>query len=110
MNVTQSKTFNQFNCVNYFYKSCEKYTIMSSLHFSCLAPAMCISPDVYAVHRTDNESEERLRYPEENNVSSANAQRVVSIQFVDEGDVTEVFEDHKEVQIDEYETDSDDEE
>ena len=33
-----------------------------------------------------------------------------SIQFVDEGDVTEVFEDHREVQIDEYETDSDDEE
>ena len=64
---------------------------------------------VYAVHHTD-ESEERLRYPEENTVSSANAQRVVSIQFVDEGDVTEVFEDHREVQIDEYETDSDDEE
>ena len=34
----------------------------------------------------------------------------VSIQFVDEGDVTEAFEDHREVQIDEYETDSDDEE
>ena len=66
-------------------------------------------PAVYAVHHTD-ESEERLRYPEENTVSSANAQRVVSIQFVDEGDVTEVFEDHREVQIDEYETDSDDEE
>ena len=51
-------------------------------------------------------------FPEENIVSSANAvsQRVVSIQFVDEGDVTEVFEDHREVQIDEYETDSDDEE
>ena len=51
-------------------------------------------------------------FREENNVSSANAvpQRVVSIQFVDEGDVTEVFEDHREVQIDEYETDSDDEE
>ena len=65
-------------------------------------------PAVFAVHRTDNESEERLRYPEENvnNVSSANAQRVVSIQFVDEGDVTEVFEDHREVQIDGYETDS----
>ena len=60
-------------------------------------------PAVFAVHRTDNESEERLRYPE---VSSANAQRVVSIQFVDEGDVTEVFEDHREVQIDGYETDS----
>ena len=46
---------------------------------------------------------------EENNVSSANAvpQRVVSIQFVEEGDVTDVFEDHREVQIDEYETDSD---
>ena len=29
---------------------------------------------------------------------------------MDEGDVTEVFEDHREVQIDEYETDSDDEE
>ena len=29
---------------------------------------------------------------------------------MDEGDVTEVFEDHREVQIDEYETDLDDEE
>ena len=69
-------------------------------------------PAVYAVHRTNKDSEERLRFPEENNVSSVNAvpQRVVSIQFVDEGDVTEVFEDHIEVQIDEYETNSDDEE
>ena len=29
---------------------------------------------------------------------------------MDEGDATEVFEDNREVQIDEYETDSDDEE
>ena len=29
---------------------------------------------------------------------------------MDEGDVTEVFEDHREVQINEYETDSDNEE
>ena len=29
---------------------------------------------------------------------------------MDEGDITEVFEDHREEQIDEYETDSDDEE
>ena len=29
---------------------------------------------------------------------------------MDEGDVTEVFEDHREVQIDEYERDSDNEE
>ena len=72
--------------------------------------AGALPPAVYAVPRTDNESEETLRYPEENNVSSANVQRVVSIQFVDEGDVTEAFEDHREVQIDEYETDSDDEE
>ena len=72
--------------------------------------AGALPPAVYAVRRTDNESEERLRYPEENNVSSANVQRVVSIQFVDEGDVIEAFEDHREVQIDEYETDSDDEE
>ena len=57
-------------------------------------------------------SEERLRFPEENSVSSANAvpQRVASIQFVDEGDVTKVFEDHRKVQIDEYERDSDNEE
>ena len=37
-------------------------------------------------------------------------QPVVSIQFVNDGDVSEMFEDHREVQIDEYETDSDDEE
>ena len=45
--------------------------------------AGALPPAVYAVHHTD-ESEERLRYPEENTVSSANAQRVVSIQFVDD--------------------------
>ena len=40
-----------------------------------------------------------IHFPEENNVSSANAvpQRVVSIQFVDEGDDTEVCEDQREV-------------
>ena len=40
---------------------------------------------VYVVYHTANESVERLRFPEENNVSSAIAvpQRVVSIQFVD---------------------------
>ena len=32
-----------------------------------------LPPAVYPVHYTDNESEERLRFPEENNVSSANA-------------------------------------
>ena len=37
--------------------------------------AGALPPAVYAVRRTDNESEERLRYPEENNVSSANVQR-----------------------------------
>ena len=36
-------------------------------------------------------------------------QPVFSIQFVNDGDVSEMFEDHREVQIDEYETDSDDE-
>ena len=74
--------------------------------------AGALPPAVYTVQPTSNVSKERLRFPEENNVSSANAvpQRVVSIQFVDEGDVTEVFKDHREVQIDKYETDSDDEE
>ena len=40
---------------------------------------------VYAVHHTAKESVERLRFPGENNVSSAIAvpQRVVSIKFVD---------------------------
>ena len=41
--------------------------------------------------------------------SNSVPQPVVSIQFVDDGDVSEMFEDHREVQIDEYETDSDDE-
>ena len=36
--------------------------------------------------------------------------RVVSKQFVDDGDVTEVFEEHRQEQIDEYDTDSDDDE
>ena len=55
-------------------------------------------PAVYAVHHTVNESEERFRFPV--------PQRVVSIPLVDEGDVTEGFEDHREEQIDEYEKDS----
>ena len=68
-------------------------------------------PAVYTVHHTVNESEERFEF-HLNNVSSAIAvpQHVLSIQFVDQGDVTEVFEDYREEQIDEYETDSDDEE
>ena len=39
----------------------------------------------YAFHHTANESQERLRFPEENDVSSTIAvlQRVVSIQSVD---------------------------
>ena len=41
--------------------------------------------------------------------SNSVPQPVVSIQFVDDGDVSEMLEDHREVQIDEYETDSDDE-
>ena len=56
---------------------------------------------------------QRLRFPEENDVSSTIAvpQRVVSIQSVDgaKGMFIEMFEDHRE-QIDEYETDSDEEE
>ena len=70
-------------------------------------------PAVYAVQPTGIESEERLPFPGEIDIiRSANSvpQPVVSIQFVDDGDVSEMFEDHKEVQIDEYETDSDDDE
>ena len=64
-----------------------------------------LPPTIYAVRHTVNKSEERLRFPEENNVSSAIAvpQRVVSIQFLDEGDVTEVFENQREEQIEQYE-------
>ena len=43
---------------------------------------------------------QRLQYP----------QCVFSIQFVNEGDVTKMFEDHRKEQIDEYETDFDEEE
>ena len=66
-------------------------------------------PAVYAVQPTGNESQERLPFPEEVYIiRSANfvPQPVVSIQFVDDGDVSEMFEDNREVQIDEYETDS----
>ena len=58
-----------------------------------------------------DESEERLRFPVEIDIIRSNSvpQPVVSIQFVDDGEVSEMFEDHREVQIDEYETDSDDE-
>ena len=62
---------------------------------------------------TGNESEERLPFPEEIDIiRSANSvpQPVVSVQFVNDENVSEMFEDHKEVQIDEYETDSDDNE
>ena len=55
---------------------------------------------------TGNESEEI------DIIRSANSvpQPVVSVQFVNDENVSEMFEDHKEVQIDEYETDSDDNE
>ena len=70
-----------------------------------------LPPAVYAVQPTANESEERLRFPVEIDIIRSNSvpQPVVSIQFVDDGEVSEMFEDHREVQIDEYETDSDDE-
>ena len=74
--------------------------------------AGALPPAVYAVQPTGNESDERLRFPEEIDIIRSNSvpQPVVSIQFVNNGDVSEMFEDHREVQIDEYETDSDDEE
>lgn len=75
--------------------------------------AGALPPAVYAVQPTGNESDERLRFPEEIGIIRWNSvpQPVISIQFVNDGDVSaEMFEDHREVQIDEYETDSDDEE
>ena len=42
--------------------------------------------------------------------SNSVSESVISIQFVDNDDVSEVFRDHREVQIDDYDTDSDDEE
>ena len=91
------------------YRPVRQWTVRSE---TTKDKAGALPPAVYIVQPTGNVSEERLRFPEENNVSSANAvpQRVVSIQFEEKGDVTEVFEDHREVQIDEYERDSDDEE
>ena len=70
-----------------------------------------LPPADFAVQPTANESEERLRLPEEIDIIRSNSepQPVVSIQSVDDGEVSEMFEDHGEVQIDEYETDSDDE-
>ena len=70
-----------------------------------------LPPVVYAVYHTVNESEERLQFPEEGMYHQRlQYHNVVIIEFVDKGDVTEVFEDHREEQIDEYETDSNDEE
>ena len=65
--------------------------------------AGALPPAVYAIHHTVNECKERLRFSEDNNVSLAIAvpQRNVSIQFVDEGDVSEAFEDHREEEIEE---------
>ena len=57
------------------------------------------------VQPTRNESEEKLRFPEESNVSSANAvpQHVVSIQLGRKGMLlTEVFQDHREIHICEW--------
>ena len=73
--------------------------------------AGALPPAVYAVQPTANESEERLRFSEEIDIIRSNSvpHPVVSIQFVDDGDVSEMFEDHREVQIDEYETNSGDE-
>ena len=43
-------------------------------------------------------------------LTNAVPQRVASIQCLDKGDVTEGYEHHRPVQIDEYETDWDDKE
>jgi len=72
--------------------------------------AGALAPAVYAVQPTGNESDER--FPEEIDIirSISVTQPVVSIQFVNNVDVSEMFEDHRGLQIDEYETDSDEEE
>ena len=69
-------------------------------------------PAVCAVQPIANESEERLRFPEEIDIIRSNSvpQPVVSIQSVDNEDISEMFENHREVQIDEYETDTENEE
>ena len=52
-----------------------------------------LPPAVNAVQPAANKSEERLRFPEEIDIirSSSVPQPVVSIQFVDDGDVSEMF-------------------
>ena len=63
--------------------------------------AGALPPAVYAFQPSGNESDERLRFPEEIDIIRSNSvtQPVVSIQFVNDGDVFEMFEDHREVQI-----------
>ena len=60
------------------------------------AQSRALPPAVYADQPTGNESEERLRlFDAIEIIRSANSapQPVVSIQFVDDGDVSETFED-----------------
>ena len=91
------------------YRPVRQWTVKSE---TTKQKAGALPPAAYTVHITlssglkrDFDSlkktmhHQRLRY-----------HNAVSAQFVDEGDVTEAFEDHREEQIDEYETDSNDEE
>ena len=59
--------------------------------------AGALPPVVYAVQPTRNESVERLQFPEEIDIIRSNSvpQPVVSIQFVNDGDVSEMFKDYK---------------
>ena len=60
--------------------------------------AGALPPAVYAVQPTGIDSEERLPFPEQIDIirfANSVPQPVVSIQFVDDGVVSEMFEDHK---------------
>ena len=78
--------------------------------------AGALPPAVYTIQPTGKESDERLPFPGEIDIIRSTLSKfrtTTSCQCtnVDYGDFSEMFEDHKEVQIsDKYETDSDDDE
>ena len=72
-----------------------------------LVPCCACCPRCSTSQLAGNESDQRFGFPEEIDIIRSNyvPQSVVSIQFLDDWGVSQMFEDHREVQIDKYKTD-----
>lgn len=74
---------------------------------STMRMTRCTIRSLNSVHHTENEFKERLRFPEENTIITT---RCKHTDLWTKVILLRCLRDHREEQLDEYETDSDDEE